>query len=131
MTDRITLEVDRDTLTGGIQVNISKLDENDAGHGYRLAGPKYLGASESLLVHEVTARDADEIRRYLGTVFPPKSESAERWRDAFEALHARLLRDLPGDASELPPPGDEYWARALDDLLTFAAETAHAAERGA
>jgi|GEM_PF-4408180 len=57
--------------------------------------------------------------------------NADRWRNAFEALHARLLRDLPGDASELPPPGDEYWARTLDELLTFAAETALTAERGA
>lgn len=55
-------------------------------------------------------------------------DNADRWRTAFEALHARLLRDLPGDASELPPPDDEYWATALDDLLTFAAETAHATE---
>lgn len=66
----------------------------------------------------------------------PKSQRVSmrgllRYREAFEALHARLLRDLPGDASELPPPGDECWARALDDLLTFAAETAHAAEGGA
>jgi hypothetical protein len=70
MANRITIEVDRDTLTGGIQVNISKVDENDMGHGCRLAGPKYLGASESLLVHEVTARDADGIRGYLDAVFP-------------------------------------------------------------
>jgi hypothetical protein len=56
-------------------------------------------------------------------------DNADRWRNAFEALHARLLRDLPGDASELPPPEDEYWARTLDDLLTFAAETARAAEK--
>lgn len=53
----------------------------------------------------------------------------DRWHTAFEDLHARLLRDLPGDASELPPPGDEHWARTLDDLLTFAAETALAAEK--
>jgi len=53
----------------------------------------------------------------------------DRWRNAFEALHARLLRDLPGDASELPPPDDEYWVRTLDDLLTFAAETASATEK--
>jgi len=63
--------------------------------------------------------------------FSAHFDNADRWRTAFEALHARLLRDLPGDASELPPPDDEYWARTLDDLLTFAAETALAAEGGA
>lgn len=58
-------------------------------------------------------------------------DSHDRWRDAFESLHARLLRDLPGDASELPPPDDEYWARQLDELLTFAAQLAHETETGA
>lgn len=46
----------------------------------------------------------------------------DRWRAAFESLHARILRDLPGDASELPQPDDPYWARTLDDLVRFAGE---------
>lgn len=46
----------------------------------------------------------------------------DRWRAAFEALHARILRDLPGDASELPQPDDEFWARQLDELVQFADE---------
>lgn len=45
----------------------------------------------------------------------------DRWRAAFEALHARLQRDLPGDGSELPPPDDAFWAAQLDGLATFAA----------
>lgn len=46
----------------------------------------------------------------------------DRWRGAFEALHARLLRDLPGDGSELPPPDDAFWAAQLDGLAAYAGE---------
>ena len=51
------------------------------------------------------------------------------WRAAFEQLHARLLRDLPGDASELPPPDDEFWAEQLDNLALFSAELYERANR--
>lgn len=47
---------------------------------------------------------------------------AEPWRAAFESLHARLLRDLPGDGSELPQPDDKFWATQLDELVRFADE---------
>ena len=54
---------------------------------------------------------------------PPLSlRAALKWRGAFEALHARLLRDLPGDGSELPPPDDEFWAAQLDGLAAYAGE---------
>ena len=56
--------------------------------------------------------------------------AAERWRSAFEALHARLLRDLPGDGSELAPPDDAFWAAQLDGLVTYAAELYQQAEGG-
>lgn len=52
----------------------------------------------------------------------------DRAEDALERLHARILRDLPGDASELPPPADQWWARQLDGLVTFAGELALQAE---
>lgn len=55
----------------------------------------------------------------------------ERWRGAFEALHARLLRDLPGDGSELAPPDDVFWAAQLDGLLTYAGELYRETEAGA
>lgn len=45
-----------------------------------------------------------------------------RWQEAFEALHARILRDLPGDGSELAPPDDAFWAAQLDGLVTYASE---------
>ena len=57
--------------------------------------------------------------------------SGDRWHDAFDRLHARLLRGLPGDASELPPPEDEYWARQLDEILAFAAQLARDTEHEA
>lgn len=55
-------------------------------------------------------------------------QETARWRSAFEALHARLLRDLPGDGSELPQPDDEYWARQLDGLVTYAGDLYHDTE---
>lgn len=55
---------------------------------------------------------------------------ADRWRSAFEALHARLLRDLPGDASELPQPDEKFWADNLDRLLTYADELYQQTEGG-
>lgn len=55
---------------------------------------------------------------------------AERWRGAFEALHARLLRDLPGDGSELAPPDDAFWAAQLDGLAAYAGELYRETEGG-
>jgi hypothetical protein len=70
MTDRLTIEVSRDGLTEGLQLSINQLDEEDAGHGYRLAGPKFNGSGETLLTRTLDERDAKEIRRYLDAVFP-------------------------------------------------------------
>lgn len=58
------------------------------------------------------------------TVLPlnPIAEPEDAWHAAFEALHARLQRDLPGDGSELPPPDDAFWAAQLDGLVTYASE---------
>ncbi len=66
MTNRIGaayISVDRDKLTGGIQISIG----DDSG-GYRIAGPKYCGSGESLKRHVLTKRDADEIRHYLDRI---------------------------------------------------------------
>ena len=69
-SDRLTLEVSRDGWTGGLQMSINQLDSEGAGHGYRLAGPKFNGSGETLLSRELDQRDADEIRAYLDQVFP-------------------------------------------------------------
>jgi hypothetical protein len=70
VSDRLVLQVSRDGHTDGLQLSISKLDENDAGNGYRLAGPKFTGSGEVLLSRTLDERDAAEIRRYLDAVFP-------------------------------------------------------------
>lgn len=57
------LSVDKDNLTGGIQISI-----NDGDGGYRIAGPKYCGTSETLKTHVLTEQDVWEIRRYLRRV---------------------------------------------------------------
>lgn len=43
--------------------------EDDTG-GYRIAGPKFDGTGKKVLGHEVTDRDAKEIRAYLDRYFP-------------------------------------------------------------
>ena len=58
MTDRIFFDVDRDGWTKNLQLNIAKLDENDRGWGFRLAGPKYNGSSKNLLRTELDERAA-------------------------------------------------------------------------
>jgi hypothetical protein len=60
----IYLSVDRDELTGGIQLSINE----DGSGGYCLAGPKYCGMSKTLKKHILSKRDVEEIRRYLRKV---------------------------------------------------------------
>ena len=85
MTDRLTLRVGIDGPTGGVQVSLSQLDEHGAGHGYRLAGPKFTGSGEVLVSRDLDERDAEEIRRYLDAVFPvPVPESGDFAARCFE-----------------------------------------------
>ena len=52
-----------------IQVSISKLDERGAGHGHRIAGPKFTCADSKLLRRVLIDEDAaDSIRGYLDLV---------------------------------------------------------------
>lgn len=62
---RVHIAVDRDPSTGRLQLNIGCSDADGAGHGYRLAGPKYLGDSVEMLTHDLDTRDVREIREYL------------------------------------------------------------------
>jgi len=66
----IYFEIDKDTLTGGLQLCIG----DDTG-GYRIAGPKYSGNSKRLQRHEIDAYDAQKIREHLDTAFPRQSLS--------------------------------------------------------
>ena len=70
MADKVTLEVTRDGWTGKFQLSINQTDENGAGHGYRLAGPKFNGSGRVVLSREITEDDAREIRQYLNIAFP-------------------------------------------------------------
>lgn len=54
------------------RMNISALDDNGAGHGYRLAGPKFVNdlipgvvAARPRISVELDERDVQEIRSYL------------------------------------------------------------------
>lgn len=69
-TDKIAIDVSRDGLTNGLQLSINQTGEDGAGHGYRLAGPKFNGSGKVLLSRTLDERDAAEIRRYLDAVFP-------------------------------------------------------------
>ena len=72
-TQDVQLRVDRDGLTGRLQLNIS----NPNAGGFRLAGPKYNGSSKNLLTVKLTSRDAREIRAYLDASFPQDSKPNE------------------------------------------------------
>jgi hypothetical protein len=70
MPDKLTMTVGQDGATGRLQLAIHKIGPDGAGHGYRIAGPKFTGTGRTLLTRELTAEDAAEIRRYLDSVFP-------------------------------------------------------------
>lgn len=70
MTGHIYMNVDQDGITGGLQLSIGAYDETGAGHGYRIAGPRYSGTGRKLLKRRLTERDAQEIRAYLDQEFP-------------------------------------------------------------
>lgn len=56
----------------GVQLSIGFENEDGVGHGYRIAGPKFLGHEELIARHTINDRDAEEIRRYLNLMKPPK-----------------------------------------------------------
>jgi hypothetical protein len=58
--------VEQDGWTRGIQLSIT----DQSGSGFRIAGPKFNGSSKALVTHQITERDANEIRQYLDQAFP-------------------------------------------------------------
>ncbi|MGC5400173.1 hypothetical protein ACPXCP_31090 [Streptomyces sp. DT20] len=92
MSERIVIDLDRDGWTKNLQLNIAKLNENDRGMGFRLAGPKYNGSSTNLLRTELDERDAAEIRAMLDAVFPvaPGPTRAEVLAEAIAAIDAKV-----------------------------------------
>lgn len=73
MPNKLSIDVDRDDFTGRLQVSINQRDENGHGHGHRLLGPKYLGASEQVATADLSRYDADSIRTYLDANFPAQT----------------------------------------------------------
>ena len=61
----IYLDVSKDGWTGGYQISIGELDENGAGSGYRIAGPKFNGSSNVVKHVELTENDARKIMPFL------------------------------------------------------------------
>lgn len=65
---RVELSIDRAGHSGPLQVSIGAVDDDGHGSGYRLLGPKYIGDSVNVKTVVLTARDRDEIRRYLDLI---------------------------------------------------------------
>jgi hypothetical protein len=61
----VQLNLYRCNVTGGLQLAIEDIDDNGAGGGYRIYGPKFMADSTLLRRHVIDDRDAVEIRRYL------------------------------------------------------------------
>ena len=62
---RTYISVDRRETDGSIQISIGKEEEDGSGIGYRMAGPKYVGDSKTILKHYITKNDVHYIRAYL------------------------------------------------------------------
>lgn len=60
--DYVRLTLWRDRITKGLQLAIES--DSDPG-GYRIFGPSFIGDSERLVTHTLSARDMAEIRCYL------------------------------------------------------------------
>jgi hypothetical protein len=70
MTEKVYIGVNRGGFENGIQIAIGVETEDGGEHGFRIAGPKYCGNSQTLKKHYLNANDAAEIRRYLDRVAP-------------------------------------------------------------
>lgn len=148
MSERIFIDVDRDGWTKNLQLNIVKLDENDRGMGFRLAGPKYNGSSMNLLRTELDERDAAEIRAMLNAVFPAepgparaeviaerdaqiiawlrKKAAEEGTRNKSARVRATVLYRIAGKLSRgaVRPPLSSADAMTLTDAETYSGELA-------
>lgn len=60
MSGGVYLSVSKDGWTNGFQLSVG----DDSG-GYRIHGPKFNGSSKDVIHHELSARDCDELERYI------------------------------------------------------------------
>lgn len=117
MSDRIVIDVDRDGWTKELQLNIAKINENDRGMGYRLAGPKYNGSSTTLLRADLDDRDVAEIRALLDAAhpLPPVEPSRAEVLAEAEAYPGELsmLRGVLGVIRVVAQQGDTAELRRI------------------
>jgi len=66
---KVFISLDKDGWTKAFQISIGT--DN---FGYRIHGPDYNGNGKTIIKHEVTKRDADEIRKYLDMAFPQEAK---------------------------------------------------------
>lgn len=113
MTAKLTIAAYR-CNTGGTQITLSQTDENGAGWGRRLAGPKHhnLGTKE-LISAELDEADATELRRMLDAVFPLTATTAPC---TCAADLDRLVN--PHADHDDNPYGDAMWHEQHDDTET-------------
>ncbi len=95
--DAVFLCVDRDGLTGSLQLSIHLTRPDGGGHGYRIAGPKFSGTSKKVLHHQLTARDAAEFKDYLKAV--ANTDASNRSESTPPAIFA--------DPQNFPPESGE------------------------
>lgn len=114
MPDRLVIQVTRNPY----RVSISQLDDNDAGHGYRIAGPKFDGITgEVVLSRTLDEDDAAEIRNYLDRAFPRRLPADQINADPYEAGYSDGASSLVADIRLGFDPDDG--AQSMDELLDF------------
>lgn len=85
----IYLDLDKDGLTGGLQLSIG----DDSG-GHRIAGPKYSGHSSRVQRKLLSAHDAEEIRAYLDKGFPRPEDPKDIIIRTLRSEVERLVEDM-------------------------------------
>jgi hypothetical protein len=128
MTDRLIMEVTRDGWTDGLQMSISQLDENGAGHGYRIAGPKFNGSGEVLLKRELDERDAAEIRAYLDAVFPQIPEGTVTEWGCRDNMKPPIVHDCQSESDARRRAGLGWGGTAVSRQVTPWTEAPEPAE---
>lgn len=90
---RLVLEIDKATHYAGkpLRANMSVLDEDGSGHGYRMFGPKFDGIPGKVVKnYTLDERDRNELRRLLAEVDGPLTASDEAIEAAVQAACAAI-----------------------------------------
>lgn len=109
MSTEVYFDLDRDDLTGGLQLSI-----NDGNGGYRIVGPKFSGSSKRLQHYRISERDAEKIKEYLDCAFP-RDATIRELRVEIE----RLASDMERLSSDVGLP----WPHALAEARESASKS--------